>query len=298
MSGLPIGELIIFGFVVLLYLAAGAVGIVQLRTGGEKYRRFLRPLVCLAITLETFILIFRAVAIKAIPLTGLFESMIVLTIVFGVVYLFFSIVVEQVWFNSVMVWIILVMVLMAVIVAVPAAEAHKAAATPWAIAHGVAMIFGGVSMTFAAVSAFLYLLGTARLKRKKVSQVIGRVPNIERLERMNLLGLKGGFLLITFGLVGGMGMAAVKSTVFEMSVVDWLTDSKIILIAAAWMLSGVILVSRRMAALKSKVTAYVTIAAFVLILFAIVGTTVCCGTRDYFRGDDIETVEVKRQMQE
>jgi len=286
-------EIIIFIFVVLLYLTAAIVGILQLMIGGEKYKRFLLPLVSLAVTLEAVILIFRAIAIKAIPLTGLFESMIVLTIVFGLIYLFFSIAIQQVWFGSVMVWVILAMILMAGIVAKPASEPHAAATTPWAIAHGIAMVLGGASITFATASAFLYLLGRRRLKQKKVMQVLGRVPNIEMLERMNLFGIRAGFVLITIGLISGLGLAVVKSTTLEISAIDWLTDAKIVLIAAAWALLGTILAGRRMVAFKGKITAYMTTAAFFLILFAIVGVTVFCGTKHDFSKSAVKTVEVR-----
>ena len=286
-------EIIIFIFVVLLYLAAAIAGILQLLTGGEKYKRLLLPLVSLAVTLEAVILIFRAIAIKAIPLTGLFESMIVLTIVFALIYLFFSIAIQQVWFGSVMVWVILAMILMAGIVAKPASEPHEVAATPWAIAHGIAMILGGASITFATASAFLYLLGRRRLKQKKVMQVLGRVPNIEMLERMNLFGIRVGFVLITIGLISGLGLAVVKSSTLEISALDWLTDAKIVLIAAAWVLLGTILAGRRMVAFKGNMTAYVTMAAFFLILFALVGVTVFCGTKHDFTKSAVKTVEVR-----
>jgi ABC-type uncharacterized transport system permease subunit len=293
MSGLPMTEIIIFIFVVLLYLAAAIAGILQLLTGGEKYKRLLLPLVSLAVTLEAVILIFRAIAIKAIPLTGLFESMIVLTIVFALIYLFFSIAIQQVWFGSVIVWVILAMILMAGIVAKPASGPHEVAATPWAIAHGIAMILGGASITFATASAFLYLLGRRRLKQKKVMQVLGRVPNIEMLERMNLFGIRVGFVLITIGLISGLGLAVVKSSTLEISALDWLTDAKIVLIAAAWVLLGTILAGRRMVAFKGNMTAYVTMAAFFLILFALVGVTVFCGTKHDFAKSAVKTVEVR-----
>jgi ABC-type uncharacterized transport system permease subunit len=193
MLGLPIPEIIIFAFVIALYLAAAIVGILQLPAGGEKYKRFLLPLISLAVTLEAVMLIFRAVEIKAVPLTGLFESMIVLTIVFGLIYLFFSIAIQQVWFGSVMVWVIFGLIILAAIVAEPASEAHAAAATPWAIAHGIAMILAGVATMLATASALLYLLGRRKLKQKKVMQVLGKVPNFEKLEHMNLLGLKACF---------------------------------------------------------------------------------------------------------
>lgn len=110
MLELPGLEIAIFAFVVVVYLAAAIVGIVELLAGGEKYKRFLLPLVSLVVTLEAVILILRTIAIKTVPLTGLFESMIVLTIVFGLIHLFFSIAIRQVWFGSVMGWVILPMV--------------------------------------------------------------------------------------------------------------------------------------------------------------------------------------------
>lgn len=296
MLELPIPEIIIFAFIVVAYLAATTAGVLQLRTGGEKYKRFLLPLVSLAVTLEAVILIFRAVAIKAIPLTGLFESMIVLTIVFGLIYLFFSVAIRQVWFSSVMVWVMLAMILMAGTVAKPASEPRPMAATPWAIAHGITMVLGGASITFATASAFLHLLGKRKLKRKEVMQVLGRVPNIEKLERMNLFGIRLGFVLITIGLVSGIGLAVVKSAALELDALDWLTDAKIVLIAAAWMLLGTILALRRVAALKGNMTAYMTMAAFFLILFALVGATVFCATKHDFTRSGVKTVEVREYV--
>ncbi|MHC4461957.1 MAG: cytochrome c biogenesis protein CcsA [Planctomycetota bacterium] len=290
MFRLPTPEMIAFVSVVVVYLAAAIVGILQLLAGGDKYKGFLLPLVLLAVTLEVVILIFRAIAIKVIPLTGLFESMIVLTIVFGLIYLFFSVAIQRVWFGSVMVWLILAMILTAGIVAEPASEPRVEAATPWAIAHGIAMVLGGASTAFATASAFLYLLGRHKLKRKKVMQVLGRVPNIERLERMSLLGLKACFVLMTFGLISGIGVAVANSATLEISVFD----AKIVLITTAWVLLGTILTLRRIVTLKGKTTAYMTIAAFVLILFAIVGTTVFCGTTHDFTKNGIDTIEVRR----
>ena len=294
MLKLPIPEMTIFAFVVVVYLAAAIVGILQLLSGGEKYKRFLLPLVSLAIALESAILIFRTVAIKAVPLTGLFDSMIVLTIVFGLIYLFFRCVIGEVWFSSVMVWVILIMILLAATVAGPASEPQAIAATPWAIAHGIAMILGGVSIAFAASSAFLYLLGRRRLKQKKVMKVLGRVPNIEKLERMNLIGIKTALLLITIGLISGFGMASVKSAALDISLLGWLTDAKIVLIAAAWILLVAILVLRRIVALKDKTIAYITMVAFFLILFALVGVTVFCGTKHNFVRNDVKSAELRR----
>lgn len=279
MLELPVPEMIIFIFVIVVYLAAAILGVLQLLAGGEKYKRFLWPLVLVAVALEVVLLVFRAVAIKAVPLTGLFESMVVLTIVFGLIFVFLNSAIQQVWFGSVMAWVILGMFLMAGTVAKPASAVHAVAATPWAIAHGVTMILGGASTMFATASAFLYLLGNHRLKLKKVMQVLGRVPNIEKLEQMTLFGIRAGFILVTIGLISGLGLIWLLKT----GIVEWLTDGKVICIIAAWGLLGIILVLDRMLLLNGKVRAYMTIAIFILILLAILVSVLGVTQHDFSR---------------
>ena len=290
MFDLPLPEMAVFILVVVICFAAAVVGVIQLLTQGEKLRRSLLVLVSLAVTLEAVILIFRAIAIKAVPLTGLFESMIVLTIVFGLIYLFLSIAIHKVWFASVMVWVMLLLVLMAGIVAEPASQAHAAASTPWAIAHAIAMILGGASAMLATASAVLYLFAERKLKQKNLLHVLGKVPNIEKLEHMNLLGLKSCFVLMTFGLASGIGLAATSASL-NMTAIDWLTDSKIILITIVWLLLGTIMVLLKTVKLKKKTIAHVTLVAFALILFAVVGTSVFCGTGHNFSASNLEAAE-------
>ena len=217
--------------------------------------------------------------------------MIVLTIVFGLVFLFFSIAIWQIWFGSVMVWVILLMILITLHVANPASELHSIAVTPWVIAHAIAMVLSGALIMFATANAFLYLFSTNRLKQKKVMQVLGKVPNIEKLEQMNVFGLKASFVLMTIGLVSGIGMAVVRAPALDITVTEWLIDSKIVLILAVWILLGIILVMRHIFTVKGKTISYMTIIAFILILFAIVGTTVFCDTRHDFNGDNAKLIE-------
>ena len=289
---LPVPEIVVFAFVVVVYLAAAIVGIVQLLAGGEKYKRFLLPLVLLAAVLETVILILRAIAIKTVPLTGLFESMIVLTIVFGLIYVFFSVAIKQVWFGSVMAWVILAMIVMGGIVAEPAAEPDLVAATPWAIAHGMTMILGGASIMFATASALLYLLGCHKLKRKKVLEVLGRVPNIEKLEQMTLFGMRAGFVLITIGLISGLGLVSLLGT----GITEWLADGKVVCIIAAWILLGIVLVSNHLFLLKSKLRAYLVIVVFVLVLFATLGVTIVGATQHDFSFYDLPVTPAVRYV--
>lgn len=287
MLKLPLPELIIFSCVIAAYAGAAAAGVLQLLAWGEKFKRFPMPLVALAVTLEAVILIFRAVAIKAVPLTGSFESMIVLSIVFGLTYLFLSIAIHRVWFSSVMVWVMLMLILLAAVVARPASQASEMASRPWAIAHAISMILASAAAMLATASAVLYLYARRGLKRKDLLGVLGKVPNVEKLERMNLFGVKLCFILLTFGLVSGIGL----SISYKWALSAWLTDPKIVLIQIVWLLLGVIIALWKTIKLKEKSIAYMTLVAFALILFAVVGTSVFCGTRHDFGGSDVKAGE-------
>jgi ABC-type uncharacterized transport system permease subunit len=279
MFKLPLPEMIIFFLVAVIYIFAAVIGLFQLFPGGKKYHHFLLPFVSLAVSLEAVILIFRAVSIKALPLTGLFESLIVLTVIFGLLYLFLNIFIQQVWFGSLMVWIILVLYLIAGIFAQPAAEPLKIATTPWALVHGISMIMGGVSIILAAVSSFLFLLGRNKLKSKEVVKIIGRVPNIEKLEHMALFGVRAGFVFITIGIICGLGLVATTGRDFA----AWLIDLKVIFIFAAWILSGTILILNFLFPLKGNTKALLTLLLFVFVVFAIIGVTLLSTTQHNFR---------------
>ena len=292
MFNLPVPEICIFSFALLVHFAAAMVGVVQLRPSGERYRRLVLPLIAFAVTLEAVVLMFRAIAIKAVPLTGLFESLIVLAISFGLIYLFFSIAIRQVWFGSVISWIIFLIVLIAAFLATPASQAHSLAATPWAIVHGISMILGGAAITFSTANSILYLFCKRKLKQKKVLAVLGRVPNLEKLGAMNLLGLKSCFVFLTLGLVSGIVMAIIGSSELEITFTGWLTDSKVVLVIISWVLLGVILILQKTARLKSKMTAYITMITFFLFLFAFTGTAIFCSTKhDFSRGGNTIKVE-------
>ncbi len=266
---------------VLGHAAAGAIAALPLLKRNQQYGVLLLPLLVAAIVLEAVLLGLRGASIQAFPLTGLFESLLVLALVFGVLYLFLRSAIEQVWFNSIMVWAILGIVLTAVLVARPASRPHDVAATPWAVAHGSAMILATAAVVFAAANSALYLLGSYRLKHKGIMQVLGRIPNMETLTRMNRIGVQVGFVLLTLGVISGLGLASLVGP----GIAGWLADGKVICILGAWGLLAAILVLGRFNLLKVKVRAYVTIMALGLLLVAIIGVTVAGATRHKFSRD-------------
>lgn len=286
MFQLPTPELVVFVIVALLYFAGAVTATSQIRTGSKHRQAILGHLFALAVAGEAVILILRAVAIRAIPLTGLFESMIVLTLALGLLYLILGIAIRQIWFSCVMSWLILLMIILTAMVAKPAVKPQQIATEPWVVAHALAMILGAAMILLAGVTAHLYLLGSSRLKHKQISKVLGSVPNIQKLARINVWALKVAFILFTIGLISGIVGVVVKAEILGGNPAHWLVDSKIIGMIVVWMALAIIMVLRRLRLIKGKLIAHATIAVFIWVVFALVGAHLLCRTKhEFYYGD-------------
>ena len=275
MMQLPIQETVVFLMAACLYTVAAVMAAVQLRSKKETVTRFVLGLVCAAVCLDGAILVMRAVFIKVIPLTGLFESMLVLIIVVGLFYVLMSLGMTQIWFSAVMIWSMLGLTLLAALVAEPAART-KMPVTPWMVFHAVSMLLGSGALVFSGAAATLYLLSDHMLKQKKVMSVLGRVPNIGWLRHAHKRGLITCLLGMTLGLISGIGLAV------AMGWAGWMVDPKIVLIATTWCLLIVILSWHSFAGLSEKAMAYTTIVMLFFVIFAAVGVTLFCGTEHVF----------------
>lgn len=289
MPELPIHERHVFLTVAAIYLVCSILAIIQLFRSKEKFRTILISLVALGVSLESLLLVFRAVAIKGIPLTGLFESMIVLSIAFGLTFLFLSITIHHVWFSSVMVWFIFGLTVLSGLVAAPASKIDLLVETPWVIWHGLSMVFSGTSIVFSCSMAGLFLITRRNLKNKKIARVIGKVPSIEKLERLNVIGIKAAFAFLSFGLMSGIGLAVVTNPDNSISLFEWATDSKVVLVIVAWFLLAAILVLRQLV-LRGRGVAVITLVASFLIIFSILGASIFCDSEHDFSGSSPETV--------
>jgi len=278
MFGLSAWEVAAFSLVVAAHAGGAAIAALELAGSRRRYGSLLAPVVLAAVALDAVLLGLRGMSIRAVPLTGLFESLLVLSLVFGVLYLSLRSTIEQVWFGTIMVWAMLGMIVAGAFVAGPPSRPQALAATPWAVAHGSLMILASAAVVFAAANAGLYLLGSYRLKHKGIMQVLGRIPNLETLARMNRLGVRVGFVLLTIGMLSGLGLTSLLGT----GIARWLADSKVICILGAWGLLGTIVLLDRLRLLKIKARAYATLAAFGLILVAILGVTIAGATRHKF----------------
>ena len=272
---LPAERLLFMGILILSGMSS-ILACWQIIRDDPRPGNLLTAFTTLQIGLGAVLLIFRAAAIKGFPLTGVFESMIILMVFVGMTFLFMSAYLRQVWFRSIMAWVLFVIAILAAVVARPASVLQEAARTPWAAVHALSMVLAAAMIVFAAAMSVLFLWSRKRLKSPKFLTLLGRMPTIDKLEDLNLLGLKLSFAALTFGLISGIGLAAVKSAGLEMTPGDWLSDSKIVLVIVAWIILLVTLILRRLLVFSGFRTAQAALAVCFLILFAFIGSKVFC----------------------
>ncbi len=269
-------EKYLFLAIVMFSLVSAGLGCIQIVREDVRFGRLLIALISFQITLGAILLILRAVEVQAFPMTSVFESMLVLMVFIGIAFLFLSAFIRQIWFLSVMAWVLSALVLLSALVARPAAAPQEAARTPWAVAHALSMSLSGAMIVFAAAMSILFLWSRLCLKKNQFVKLFGKMPTLEKLQTSNLLGLRLGFVAMTFGLVSGIGLVAVSSQELGLTLADWLTDSKIVLVAVSWTLLLCILLLRRLFAFSGKVVAQATLVVCFLILFAFIGSEIVC----------------------
>ncbi|MCI0500008.1 MAG: cytochrome c biogenesis protein CcsA [Planctomycetales bacterium] len=272
---LPLEKQVFWG-IVILSAVSSALAYRQIARDDARVRHLLTAMASLQVTLGAVLLILRAVAIRAFPLTGIFESVLILMVFIGMTFLFLSAFMQQVWFSAGMTWVLFIIVLLAAVVAKPAAVLQEAARTPWVIVHALSMTLAGAMIVFAAAMSLLFLWSRNRLKSRQFLPLLGKMPTIEKLEALNLLGLRLSFVTLTFGLVSGIGLVAVKSAGLGMTLGDWLADSKVVLIAVAWVGLLALLVLHHRLVFSGKTAAQAALVLCFLILFAFIGSRIFC----------------------
>ncbi len=292
---LPLERYLFLGILTLSFTSS-VLGHVQIVKSNVKFRHLLVAFASLQITLGAVLLIYRAVTLKAFPVTGVFESMLILMVFIGITFLFLSAFMQQVWFLSVMVWVLFVMTLLAAVVAKPATVLQSEVRTPWVVVHAMSMALAATMIIFAAAMSVLFLWSRMWLKSKQFLKLFGKMPTIETLESLNLLGLRLGFVALTFGLISGIGLVAVNLLDLGMTMGDWLTDSKIVMIGLAWVLLLGVLLLRRILGFGGKVIAQATLVVCFMILFAFVGSKILCKSDHNFGNQPPKQTESYRAL--
>ncbi len=146
-----------------------------------------------------------------------------------------------------------------------------AAATPqagrggWFLFHTASATVGLAILTVAFGMAVIYLVLDRLLKSKRRLNVLERLPSLDSCDRIGLLALSLGFLLLSLGIATGV---VVNTNLHQRLISAELKQTSPLL---AWGVFAVVLFSRSILGLRGRKSAYLTIAGFAFGLLTVLG---------------------------
>jgi len=139
----------------------------------------------------------------------------------------------------------------------------------WGPLHGAIVLAGGIAAFVAFLAGLMYLVQASRLKRKTLAGVLGKLPSLERLEKVTLGSLSTAFVLLTVGLsIGLLLMLELRRRgLHELK----LLDPKVLAGLAVWATFALLLRLSRHPYLRGRRVALLTILGFALLVATFAG---------------------------
>lgn len=137
--------------------------------------------------------------------------------------------------------------------------------TFWGAVHGSLVLLAAIGLSVACLSSLMYLVQARRLKSKLAPGTGLRLPSLERLTLMNRRAITWAFPLLSAGLLLGLILLAQRETA------EW-TALKVSTTVALWLAFAVLLYLRYAASVSNRRLAFLTIAAFGLLIVTLVAT--------------------------
>ncbi len=139
----------------------------------------------------------------------------------------------------------------------------------WGPLHGAIVLSGGIAAFVACLTGLMYLIQSSRLKRKKLMGILGKLPSLERLEKLTLGSLSTAFLLLTIGLI--IGLLLMLELRRQGAEELRLLDPKVLAGLALWATFALLMRLGRHPNLRGRRVALLTILGFILLVAAFAG---------------------------
>ena len=230
-------------------------------------------LTSLAWVVQTAYLANRAIAAGRLPVTTVFESMLVLAWLLAAVGLYL---IARAPRPLAVGTFVLPLVLGLVAVAgfwAPREDWVRAgwgrSAVFWGTAHGMLYLVGAVASSVALGAGLMYLAQSRRLKLKRPPRLGFALPSLEQSERVNRAAITVAFPFLTAGLAVGLAMEAASQRAGSARI-GW-TDPKVVSAVATWLVFAYLLHARYRPEMRGRRVMLLTIVAFVSLAIATIG---------------------------
>lgn len=211
------------------------------------------------IAAHTLYLVHRAILAGQLPIATQFESLIAVSWLISLVYLYLLVRDRRLGVGVFVLPISLGMIIFAATMADrglrPAGEHNLVIA----VSHGIAFLIGITVVIAAFVSALMYLV---KMRQLRTGSAVGhvRLPSLERLDRTNTIAVYVAYAFLTIGMLLG----------FLLQQLAW-TDPKSLSTLAAWGLFTCLVHVRHHPENRGRKVAILTIVACVMVFVSVLG---------------------------
>jgi len=116
----------------------------------------------------------------------------------------------------------------------------------WLVVHIVLILAGYAALLLTAVASVFYLVQERRLKAKKTTSILEKLPPLATLDNLITGSMGFGFVFITLGVIFGITWASIESGT------RWMSDSKVTLSMLTWVLCLVMMFMRATAGWRGR----------------------------------------------
>jgi ABC-type transport system involved in cytochrome c biogenesis permease subunit len=250
------------------FLVGGGISAACLWKPGNRLRLTAKSMAYLGICLGLGALIWRSVVRgRWMPLEDNFEAMATLALLLAG----FTLYVQRAKPIPGLDWFLMPIVIVMFLCSALLEMLHPSAYEPegiWDWAHLASCFAGVAAFGVAAGVGAMYLIASARLRRKAA---IGNGPpvSLERLENLTHWAVSFGFALLTVGIVTGLAQIMQRGP-HTLLGPHWITSPKVILGFSAWVVYAVALHTPITPAVRGRKSAMLSIVGFVLMVATLI----------------------------
>lgn len=241
-----------------LFLAAGYI--IRLHIQNNTLDTAIRILLITSITAHLLVIIFIGVTRGVIALSTVFEALSALALFMAVTLFALEIRLAE---KSTGAFIVPLIFLLQIISAfgfrVPILD-NNIIQMPLFTLHTITTIIGYTFFFYSFILGVMHLYLLGRFKRKKFDDLFFELPPLKILEKLNIIALLAGFILLSIGLMTGTRLAYLiwKTIPFY--------DPKIFLSITLWIVYLLSLLTIGIFKLKGRLMSYCSIIGFILII--------------------------------
>lgn len=269
-------NIVFFKLVMLCYLTASILYLVNVVGRREKFGIFARWVLLAGAIVHLFSLVMRFTQLGHTPVTTLNESLSFFAWCLVLIFLIFDLRYRLAVLGAFSSVLALITMLGSGFSARAVEPLNPALNSWWFPLHVTLAFLGNAAFAMAFAAGIMYLLQDRMLKSKRFSPLYYRLPSLDTLDNMNYRALSFGFPLMTLGIISGAAWAESVWGTY------WSWDPKETWALLTWFVYAALLHGRLSIGWRGRRAALFAIIGFACLLFTFLGVNLLLGGQHTF----------------